>query len=128
MNNNETETTIVNRVAFQGDVCIKRLRCLPRGVRQNFKRVDTARKVVAHSETGHHHVIDDTGVVMFESPTDPLIAYLMLDSVTETRLVHLRGHDTHGALSLACRGTEKAVFKVTRQREYTPQGWRRAQD
>lgn len=119
-----TETT-VKRIAFQGDVCIKRLRSLPKGVRETFKRIDTPRKVVAHSETGHHHVIDDSGVVMFESPTDPLIAYLMLDSVTETRLVHLRGHDTHGTL---CLTGEKAIYKVTRQREHTPQGWRRAQD
>jgi hypothetical protein len=113
---------IAKRPAFQGDVLLKRVAQLPSDAKRQDRKGPI---VVAHSETGHHHSIDDSGVVMYES-TDPLVAYLVLEGVTNCELVHHRGHDTHEALKLG--GGVGAIYKVVRQREYVPNGWRRAID
>ena len=113
----------IERVIFQGDVCIKRVRSVPK----KFKRVDRdGPVVVCHSESGHNHQIDDSGVVMFEEPSNPLVAYLRLDGVDHCDVVHKRSWDQHETVRLD--GGPGSIFKVTRQREYTPAGWRRVAD
>ena len=42
---------------------------------------------------------------------------------TETLLRHLRDHDTHKTIAIPA-----GVFEVRRQREHTPEGWRRVED
>jgi hypothetical protein len=42
---------------------------------------------------------------------------------TEVLLRHLRQQDTHETLKIA-----PGIYEVRRQREYTPEGWRRAAD
>ncbi len=112
----------INKIAFQGDVCIKRVKSIP----AKFKRTERSGPViVAHSETGHHHQVDDMGVVSFESD-DPLKAYLLLESTDHCDVVHHRAWDTHETIRLG--GGVGSVFEITRQREYSPQGWRRVQD
>lgn len=109
----------VEKIGAQGDVLFRRIDGLPK----DAKAVeDKGRIVVAHSETGHHHAIDDTGVVRFESG-DPLICYLQLAS-EHCDVVHHRPFDTHETLRLMGAG----VFEVRRQREYTPEGFRRVED
>ena len=113
----------IERVIFQGDICIKRVRTVPK----KFKRKEPdGPTVLAHSETGHHHQIDDCGVVMFEEPKNELVAYLMLESVEYADVVHKRSWDQHETVRLD--GGTGSIFKVTRQREYSPAGWRRVQD
>jgi hypothetical protein len=50
----------------------------------------------------------------------------MMESVEYCDVVHQRGFDTHESMRLG--GGIGSIFEVVRQREYTPEGWRRAAD
>ena len=105
--------------AAQGDVLLRRIATLPAGV-----QLVPSNKwffIVAHSETGHNHVIDSRNAQLFIDETNQFIGYLNVLSPAE--LVHLRDHDTHETLAFA-----PGVYRVRRQREATPEGWQRAQD
>ena len=79
--------------------------------------------VVAHSETGHHHVVDaHAGVRYFRDTGNPLRAYLSVDA-DATTLRHLRHFDTHAPHSLP-----PGTYELRRQREHAPEGWRRVED
>jgi len=110
------------RPIFQGDVAFVRVakRDVPKAA-QAVPR-DGARVIVAHSETGHHHYLDGEGVTLLREPSNPLIAYLRVECATAD-VIHGRPYDTHETISLP-RGT----YRVVRQREYTPQGYRMVQD
>lgn len=107
----------------QGDVHFTRRSALPSGV----KPVDpiNGQIVVTHSETGHNHVmvLDRATVpaVQMYSTDDPLTAWLEVNR--PTALEHLRPHDTHEPIMF-----EPGVYEVRRQREYTPEGFRRVED
>jgi hypothetical protein len=105
--------------AAQGDVFFERIDALPEGLK--LAKIDKGNHVVAHSETGHHHVIDSRNARLFIDETNAFIAYLKVLEPCE--LKHLRDHDTHEALAF-----KPGVYRVRRQREATPEGWRRAQD
>ena len=75
--------------------------------------------VLAHSETGHHHVISDDSVTLYNQ--DEFISYL--DVEKDSNVIHLRGFDTHETIQLPA-----GKYRLTRQREYTPEGYRRAAD
>jgi hypothetical protein len=109
-------------VGAQGDCFLVRVNSLPTGLREAC--AENGHYIVAHSETGHHHVIEANldRVKMFEDPSDPLTAYLMVIA-DDVALEHRRSFDTHEALNPA-----PGVYKVRRQREYVPEGFRRAQD
>lgn len=113
----------IEKMGAQGDVMFRRVDTVPVGFEVSPRQ--GARLIVAHSETGHHHAIDDTGVVHYTSG-DPLISYLRLESVDHCDVIHHRPHDTHETLRLA--GGQGAVYQIIRQREYTPEGWRRVED
>lgn len=110
----------IENVCFQGDVCFKRVEAIPEHFGPIVRDGDI---VVAHSETGHHHVISDLGVVQFVAH-DPLICYLQLES-DHCDVVHLRDWATHETVRLTGAGSK---FMVIRQREKTPEGWRRVED
>lgn len=115
------------KCGFQGDVGFVRVDAIPEGYAPAQPDVENAGKpahAVAHSETGHHHVVDASDVIRYEG-TDPGIAYLRLESESAT-VTHLRAHDTHGPVSLL--GGAGAVWKVVRQREFDGVAERRAQD
>lgn len=118
----KTKIHKVKRMAAQGDVLFRRVDRVPAGfdVQPEAKRV-----VVAHSETGHHHSVDVAGVRHFVGK-DPLVCYLQLAEVASCDVVHHRSFDTHDTLRLM--GGIGAIFEVRRQREYTPEGWRRVED
>lgn len=109
--------TAKNMVA-QGDVLFRRVDKLPETAQA--KQV-SGRVIVAHSETGHHHAIDDAGVVLYEEPRDPLTCYLAIAEHAD--VVHHRASHTHETVRLGA-----GVWQVRRQREYTPEGWRRVED
>ncbi len=75
--------------------------------------------ILAHSETGHNHVIDGSCVRVFEE--NEFISYLEVKK--DSNVIHLRSFDTHKTLRLP-----EGKYRITRQREYTPEGFRRAQD
>jgi len=86
--------------------------------------------IVAHSETGHHHVIDELTSRHFEVKGSQLVCYLQLgDGTVElggADVVHQRSWDTHETVRLL--GKPGDVWKVHRQRESRPEGWARVQD
>lgn len=111
-------------VCAQGDVLIRRVSALPSGARA--APVKDGRIVVTHSETGHDHVMvldrnGDTPSVEIYEGDNPLIAWIKVNRATA--LEHLRPHDTHESILF-----KPGVYEVRRQREYTPEGFRRVED
>lgn len=103
-------------VLFQGDILIQRVEELPKGL----KAEDT--NVVAHSETGHHHIA--TQAKVYTAP-DGMTLYMQAIGKS-IDLEHKRPYDTHETIRLLTKPGD--VFKVRRQREHTPEGWRRVED
>lgn len=110
-------------LAAQGDVMFKRINKLPSDLREIEAKDD--KYIVAHSETGHHHVIQEQkGVKLYQPVNDNFIAYLVVDNTAkDVRVEHMRGFDTHETIAFS-----PGIYEVRRQREYTPEGYRRAQD
>jgi|SRR6478609_6283308 len=105
----------------QGDVMFVRVSAIPPAASEEVVR-ENGRLIVTHSETGHHHAIDKLEARMFREPRDPLICYLAIDG-EHADVVHHRPFDTHETIRLP-----QGLWQVRRQREYTPEGWRRVED
>lgn len=101
----------------QGDLNIFACQSIPDDL-EPAEPID-GKHVLAHSETGHHHVIDGNTCRVFKR--DDFIAYL--DVEKPSNVVHLRGFDTHEGIELPA-----GKYRITRQREYTPEGFRVAAD
>ena len=110
-----------SKMAAQGDIVLVRVKELPKGL--EIVKSEKNRCVVSHSETGHDHFVDATGVSMFQEPNNPFICYLQVAPIGGADLIHARPFDTHETLHL-----EQGTYKIHRQREYTPSGWRRVED
>ena len=111
-------------MAAQGDLLIRRIAELPKDAK--IIEAEKGVFVVAHSETGHNHVIDAMPQVKFFTTGDPMISYLQVIEATdeaETVIRHLRSFDTHESIKVPV-----GIFEIRRQREYTPEGWRRVED
>jgi len=111
-------------MAAQGDLFLRRINKLPPGVKK--LAAEDGVFIVAHSETQHNHVIDAAPQVAWYGTDDPMVSYLEVieaTDATETLLRHLRGFDTHKTIVIP-----PGIFEVRRQREYTPEGWRRVED
>lgn len=121
-------TVTATQKARQGDVLF---RLVPRSAMPADARKATlvdGKYVAAHSETGHHHVVDPTEAVLYET-ADPFVAYLVLDDgVSAATSVHQKtGEHVHGPVNLLSRGSDW-VWQVRRQREWLPEGLRAAAD
>jgi hypothetical protein len=111
--------TVTERPSFQGDVCVRRVEHLPAGLKPAVP--SNGCHVIAHSETGHHHIIKERAAQLLIDETNAFLAYL--DIAEPTELLHLRSFDTHESLLLP-----PGKYEIRRQREYVPKGWRRAAD
>lgn len=105
-------------VCAQGDVYIRRIKALPKGA---VGEKAAGRIIVAHSETGHHHDMDGECVTMHRLPDSIMDCFLVVEK--PTALEHHRPTDTHESIMF-----EPGVYRVRRQREHTPEGWRRVED
>jgi len=103
----------------QGDIYIRRIDELPEGLQEVAP--EGQHVVVTHSETGHHHVMDRKAVTMYRLPEEIYDCFLVVKE--PTTLEHLRPHDTHEAIAF-----RPGTYHVRRQREYTPEGFRRVED
>lgn len=122
--NKDKAFEIVTKLAAQGDLVVRRVEALPEDA---VATVSNGRVVVAHSETGHDHAIDDAdGVMLFTTP-DPLVSYLKV-SKPYADVVHHRPWDTHRTLRLYSDGGPEVIWEIRRQREWTPEGYRRVED
>ena len=110
--------------AAQGDLFIRRVNAIPTGLKP--LAIEAGNYIVAHSETGHHHVIEARPNVVVFATDDPLVSYLQIVEATdamETVIEHLRNFDTHESIKVG-----PGNYEIRRQREYTPEGWRRVSD
>ena len=110
----------IEDIAAQGDVLFRRISRLPDGV---VEQPSSGRIVVAHSETGHDHAIDDPEVRLYERAVrDPMICFLSIDGES-AHVVHHRLHHTHAPLRL-----RHGLWEVRRQREWGADGFQPAED
>lgn len=110
--------------AAQGDLLIRRIDSIP----PNAEKVkpDKGLFVVAHSETGHNHVIAERPNVSLFTTGDPMVSYLQVvqaEEAVENILEHMRSFDTHEPIKIP-----PGNYEIRRQREHTPEGWRRVED
>lgn len=103
------------KMACQGDVMFIRVNKLP------LEATVTAGKVVAHSETGHHHSFEPNANVFVYSTPDELKSYLEVKSPAV--LKHRRDFDTHEEILF-----DIGTYEIRRQREHSPEGWKRVED
>src|SRR5262245_53238959 len=93
--------------AAQGDVLFRRVEKIPTDTPEQ-KRNKGQPVVVAHSETGHDHVIKAERVRIFGAESS-LIAYLQIEE-SHADVIHLRPFDTHAPVRLG-----KGIWEVRRQ-------------
>lgn len=103
--------------AAQGDLYIKMVEEIPGGLKE--ARMENGQYILAHSESGHNHVIDGNCVRVFNE--DEFISYM--EVARPAQIVHLRSFHTHEPVEVP-----PGKYRVTRQREYIPEGYRRAAD
>lgn len=111
-------------MAAQGDFVIIRVDHIPEGL-VSLEPNKEGSIVIAHSETGHDHVMLADRVEAYRNSSisdDDLYEMFLLVKEPAT-IEHLRSFDTHEALEV-----KPGAYKIRRQREYTPEGFRRAAD
>jgi len=113
----------ISKLGAQGDVLFRRVKAIPKDAIEQKRE---GALVVAHSETGHHHTVEQAEAKLFAS-ADPFVCYLRLETPFAD-IVHHRPHDTHETLRLLGEPKGPAFFEVRRQREHTPEGLRMVQD
>ncbi|MCP5099892.1 MAG: hypothetical protein GY943_30430 [Chloroflexi bacterium] len=106
-------------ICAQGDIYIRKIDALPEGATEVLP--ENGKIIVTHSETGHHHVMEASKVKMYQLPDSIMDCLLVVEQ--PTALEHLREHDTHDPILF-----EPGTYHVRRQREYTPEGFRRVED
>lgn len=111
--------TFTGTVVYQGDLAVERVDKIEGETREVAP--EKGRLIVGHSETGHHHFVESPNV-KFLATSDPLICYLKIDA-EYADLVHGRPVNPHETWRLPT-----GTFKIRRQREWTPEGWRRVED
>jgi len=113
----------VKNIAAQGEMLIRRVLAF-RHKAQEMKPEGNF-YILAHSETGHHHVIDRQSVEVKEQTENVPEGMAILQMIVKEPSVveHLRGHDTHEPLMLS-----EGNWEIRLQREYTPEGYRRVAD
>jgi len=110
--------------AAQGDLLIRRIDSIPTNAK--MEESVNGQFIVAHSETGHNHVVMESPSVKYLVTDDPMVSYLQVleaTDATEVLIEHLRSFDTHAPIVIS-----PGNYEIRRQREYTPEGWRRVQD
>lgn len=113
-------------MAAQGDFVIIRVDCLPDNL--DIINIKDNTITVAHSETGHDHVMvlerPDSVKAFKPKDTKEVDLYELFLLVSEpTPIEHKRAWDTHETLLVP-----PGKYQIRRQREYIPEGFRKAAD
>ena len=111
------------KMAAQGDFIIMRINDIPTNVEK--VEPENGMYIVAHSETGHNHVMEMERVEAFKPAgvKEVDLYQLFLNVEAPTEINHLRSFDTHETLLVP-----PGKYEIRRQREYVAEGFRRAQD
>jgi hypothetical protein len=121
-------TKFLETIAAQGDILISKESTLPPDLlavdKLDEEFYDSGKFIVAHSETGHHHIVADVpGVELFKAANDDMTLWLVVKT-PEAFIEHERTYHTHETIGLA-----EGVYKIRRQREYDGDAeWRKAID
>ena len=108
--------------AAQGDLLLRRIDTLP--PQAEAVKAKAGAYVLAHSETGHNHVVmERPNVTLYQDRANLFRSWLVVSGDEAVKVEHQRSHDTHEAIQI-----EPGIYEVRRQREYTPEGFRRAAD
>lgn len=110
---------VTTKPIAQGDMLIIPIATIP--VSAKAAKAEGTHFILAHSETGHHHVIERTKAEVYEAADDSFIAYVK--ALAPADITHQRSFDTHETVQLA-----PGNYEIRRQREYMPEGFRKAQD
>lgn len=117
----KTKIHEVSNYCAQGDMLLIRVDNIPNDAKP--RKPEKGLHVLAHSETGHHHAVEDgMGVGVLAQPGDDMICYLKVEG-EHADIVHYRNYDTHETIRLL-----QGNWMVKRQREHVPDGWRRVED
>lgn len=125
------------RPVAQGEVLIWMKKYAPESVLRTLEglknmqemKLENGQMILGHSETGHHHVlepvrakitIDKAAQALIDSANDTFIELTLHE---DCKLVHLRGHDTHGSFVFPAGEYIRGL-----REEQTPAGWVRVQD
>lgn len=101
----------------QGDVLVERIDSLPKN-RKKLAR-ESGRVVLAHGEaTGHHHSLVDEHVDLFETADEAGVTFLEVREAMAALT-----HQEHATITLP-----PGNYRVTRQREYSPEEIRNVRD
>lgn len=108
----------------QGDVLIERIAEIPKSAK---RRKDTVggRIILAHGEaTGHHHSIDMRDADWWKAPNEaPGKDQLAQEQFINVKRPTQLEHQEHAPISL-----QPGKYRVTRQREYSPEAIRNVAD
>jgi hypothetical protein len=116
----KTNMEQIKNQGAQGDVLFVSVSEIPKSAVPEAPK--DGKVIVAHSETGHHHTVDGTDVLMFREPSDPFTCYLSIAG-KGAEVVHHRPFDTHETIALSA-----GIWMARRQREYIPAGQRMVVD
>jgi len=108
----------MSRCAAQGDLMLRAVDSMPDGVEE--LKPEGNRHVVAHSETGHYHWLDSRRARVFRATAMLSYLHVLKEHVD---LIHARENDRHETIRVP-----RGLYEIRRQREYTPEGWRRVED
>lgn len=106
---------------FQGDVMVTIRPNIPT---ESVLDASADRAIVAHSETGHHHLAFGP-LDFYRNPAEPRVTYARASGSFELR--HLRDWDTHESIVFDVPDGG-AYVQFDRQEEWTPEGWQEARD
>ena len=95
----------------QGDVRLVAIEGLPEGLKVKDN-------VIAHSETGHHHIVENAIVY-----TDASGQQYVQVQKENAMLMHQKAQEAHEQIQIP-----KGIYKVVHQREFSPQAERRVMD
>ena len=112
------------KMAAQGDFVIFRINEIPKDTVALAS--ENGVYTVAHSETGHNHVMTQEHVKAYKETkitNDNDLFRLFVAVEAPTEIQHLRSFDTHETLLVP-----PGNYEVRRQREYVAEGFRKAAD
>jgi len=113
--------TCTTRPVAQGDILIIPISTIPASAKP--ADIIDGGYIVAHSETGHHHVIDRARAEVFEAADDAFVAYVRTLG-DGADITHKRDFHTHETIALE----PNKLYEIRRQREYVAEGFRKVQD
>lgn len=101
----------------QGEIYARKIESLPEGLKPFTEKNKQGSWIISHSESGHHHVIDASGVTVMERtkdvPDGMRILYAIVDQPTQLRQDAANAHEAHDL-------DGGSIYEMRIAREYDP--------